>query len=129
MKKLLLGCLCLLFYTTQIFAQSRTVTGTVTAREDGTTIPAVSVSVRGTTTGTQTGVDGKYTIKAADGDVLLFSFLGYDTQSVVVKENVINVVLTLNSKQLGEVVVTGLGINKAKKNAGLRTNNRTERRN
>lgn len=118
MKKLLLGCLCLLFYTTQIFAQSRTVTGTVTAREDGTTIPAVSVSVKGTTIGTQTGVDGKYTIKAADGDVLLFSFLGYDTQSVVVKGNVINVVLTLNSKQLGEVVVTGLGINKAKKTLG-----------
>jgi TonB-linked SusC/RagA family outer membrane protein len=118
MKKLLLGCLCLLFYSAQIFAQTRTVTGTVTAREDGSTIPGVSVSVKGTTKGSQTGIDGKYTINAEDGAVLQFSFLGYNTQTVVVNKSIMNVTLTLNSTQLGEVVVTGLGINKAKKTLG-----------
>ncbi|MFD0792122.1 SusC/RagA family TonB-linked outer membrane protein [Mucilaginibacter litoreus] len=118
MKKLLLVCLCLLFYSAQIFAQTHTVTGTVTAREDGSTIPGASVTIKGTTTGTQTGVDGKYTINAPEGATLQFTFLGYDPQTVVVNKNIINVVLTLNSKQLGEVVVTGLGISKAKKTIG-----------
>jgi len=119
MKKLLLGCLCfLLLFTTQIFAQNRTVTGTVTAKEDGQPIPGVSVKIKGTTQGTQTGVDGKYSISVANGATLVFSFIGYNTQQIVVNNALINVVLITNSTQLGEVVVTGLGVNKAKKTLG-----------
>lgn len=119
MKKLLLGCLCLiLLLATQTYAQNRTVTGTVTAREDGQPIPGVTVTIKGTTQGTQTGTDGKYSISAANGATLVFSFLGYNTESVVADKALLNVVLTVNSRQLSEVVVTGLGINKAKKTLG-----------
>ncbi|MBB5395288.1 SusC/RagA family TonB-linked outer membrane protein [Mucilaginibacter sp. AK015] len=119
MKKILLICMCfLLLFKTQLFAQERTVSGTVTAKEDGQPIPGVTVKIKGTTIGMQTGTDGKYAIKAANGAVLTFSFLGYNEQQLTVNKDIINVVLTVNSRQLGEVVVTGLGINKAKKTLG-----------
>jgi hypothetical protein len=80
MKKLLLGCLCLLFYyNTNICTRAAPLPVRSPPGRTALPSPAVSVSVKGTTTGTQTNVDGKYTIKAADGDVLavLFSGLRY----------------------------------------------------
>jgi TonB-linked SusC/RagA family outer membrane protein len=100
------------------FAQNQTVTGTVTSQDEGLPIPGVTVKIKGSSQGTQTGTDGKYTMNVADGTTLIFSFIGYATQEVVVTKNIMNVVLILSSKQLGEIVVTGLGINKAKKTLG-----------
>ena len=68
MKKLLLVSLCFLMLSiTQVFAQNRTVTGTVTAKDDGLPIPGVTVKVKGTSNGTQTNSAGKYTLSNVPG--------------------------------------------------------------
>ncbi|TWJ04589.1 TonB-linked SusC/RagA family outer membrane protein [Mucilaginibacter frigoritolerans] len=116
MKKFLLLNLCiLLLATTRLFAQSHAVTGKVTGKDDGLPIPGVTVSIRGTTTGTQTNIDGKYTLNVSDGAVLVFSFIGYSSQTLTVSGNTLNVILSPSSQQLGEVVVTGaLGITRTR---------------
>lgn len=119
MKKNLLKCLFLLLLcVTQAYAQDRKVSGTVTGKDDGQPIPGVSVKIKGSTSGVQTGNDGKFSITAPEGAVLTFSFLGYTPQEIPANKATINVVLIVNNRQLGEVVVTGLGINKAKKTLG-----------
>ncbi len=120
MKKLLLVSLCfLMLCITQVFAQNRTVTGTVTAKEDGLPIPGVTVKVKGTSVGTQTNTAGKFTLSVPEGASLSFSFIGYETLTVTPTTGDIKVVLVLSSKQLGEVVVTGaLGIKKSDRETG-----------
>lgn len=101
------------------FAQSMKVTGTVTAADDKSGLPGVSVLIKGSTTGTQTNVDGGYSINASKGDVLQFSFIGYVTQSVTVgNQSAINVSLASDQRVLQEVVVTGLGRQKDEKAVG-----------
>ncbi|THF51308.1 SusC/RagA family TonB-linked outer membrane protein [Flavobacterium supellecticarium] len=91
--------------------QEKTVTGTVT--EGGLPLPGVSVVIKGTTQGTQTDMDGNYSIKAKQGQVLVFTFVGMETSSVTVgASNKINVALQSEAKQLNEVVVGALGIKK-----------------
>src|ERR1700727_1263284 len=108
MKKLLLVSLCfLMLCVTQVFAQDRTVTGTVTAKEDGLPIPGVTVKVKGTNVGTQTNTAGKFTLSVPQGGTLVFSFIGYQTLSVPVTGATMTVQLNLSSNTLGEVVVTG----------------------
>jgi TonB-linked SusC/RagA family outer membrane protein len=116
MKKLLLASLCfLLLSITQVFAQDRTVTGTVTAKDDGLPIPGVTVKVKGTTIGTQTGSNGKFTLTVPGGAILQFSFIGYATVDLPAKGGVINVSLSSASGNLGEVVVTGaLGLTRTR---------------
>ena len=110
MKKLLLASLCILLLSiTQVFAQNRTVTGTVTAQEDGLPLPGVSVRVKGSTVGTQTGANGKFTLSVPGNATLVFSFIGY----VATEKSagaVVNVALVASNRQLNEVVVTALGI-------------------
>src|SRR5579864_6341809 len=105
MKKLLLVSLCfLMLCITQVFAQNRTVTGTVTAQEDGLPIPGVTVKVKGTTNGTQTNVAGKYTLNGVPAcATLVFSFIGYNAVQIPAAKDVVNAVLTLSANQLGEV--------------------------
>ncbi|ESU29294.1 outer membrane protein [Flavobacterium limnosediminis JC2902] len=93
------------------FAQEKTVTGTVT--EGGLPLPGVSVVVKGTTRGTQTDMDGNYTIKAKTGEVLVFSFIGMtDATQTVGASNKINVAMAAESTALETVVVTAVGIKK-----------------
>jgi TonB-linked SusC/RagA family outer membrane protein len=108
---------------TQVFAQNRTVTGTVTAKDDGLPIPGVTVKIKGTNSGVQTGTNGKFTISVPSGGVLVFTFVGYATQERPVGTSTnLNVVLEPNSTQLGEVVVTGaLGIKTQAKQLGYAT--------
>ena len=105
----------LLAFTMQFsFAQEKTVTGVVS---DATgPLPGANVVVKGSTRGTQTDVDGKYSIKAKEGDVLLVTFLGYnDSQVKVGTANSYNVTIKEASNLLEEVLVTGaLGIQKKK---------------
>lgn len=91
------------------FAQEKTVTGVVT--EDGMPIPGVTVVVKGTTNGTQTDFDGKYSIKAKSGQVLEFSYIGLKTQSITVgSSSTVSVTMsTDDAVSLGEVVVIGYG--------------------
>jgi TonB-linked SusC/RagA family outer membrane protein len=109
MKKRLQGILTLfLALVVQIsFAQVNTVTGTVTD-EAGMSVPGVNVIVQGTNTGAQTDFDGKYSVAAVSGNVLVFSYVGFETQQKVVGTNsVINVTLAVDAAQLDEVILMG----------------------
>ncbi len=110
---------------TQVFAQSRTVTGTVTSKDDGLPIPGVTVKVKGTNVGTQTNTAGKFTLNVpASSTTLVFSFIGYETQQVAISGSVINAVLNVASNQLGEVVVTTtLGVKHQAKELGYAATN------
>lgn len=112
MKKQLLSCfflLCLL--TTQAFAQDRTVSGRVTDPETGGGLPGISVFVKGTTTGTTTDVDGKYSLSVPANAILVFKGVGFTEQEVVVgSQSVLDLQLTPDVTGLTEVVVTGYGI-------------------
>lgn len=91
------------------FAQEKTVSGTVS--EESGALPGVSVLVKGTTNGVETDFDGKYSIKAKVGDVLVFAYLGYNpVEKTVGSSSRINVVLKVNNEMLDEVVVTAFGI-------------------
>ncbi|MDH3649982.1 MAG: SusC/RagA family TonB-linked outer membrane protein [Saprospiraceae bacterium] len=117
MKKLFLPLLLLLFVVGFTSAQ-RTVTGTIT-NEDGEPLIGASVLVQGTTQGTVADFDGSYTLEVPEGGgTLVFSFTGYQEQSVELGvSNVIDIVLS-EGIELGEVVVTGLGIKREKKALG-----------
>jgi iron complex outermembrane recepter protein len=120
MKKILLVCALLMLAK---IASAQTVTGKVTAQQDGAPIPGVSVVVKGTTEGTTTDANGDYTLRLTTSDpVLVFSFIGFTTQEVqAAGKTVIDVSLAEDITQLGEVVVTALGISREKKSLGFAT--------
>lgn len=102
--------LLLAFIVHLTFAQQKMVSGTVTD-QDGIPLPGVNILVKGTTTGTQTDFDGKYSISASSGQVLLFTYLGQTpTSKTVSNQSVINVQMKEDAEALQEVVVTALGI-------------------
>ena len=99
-----------MFISSMTFAQVSTITGTVTDGSTGEGLPGVSVIVKGTTNGTATDLDGKFTIDVPNGETLLFSYIGYQSQQIVVTEaGVINVALQTDTENLDEVVVIGYG--------------------
>lgn len=121
MQKVLLStCMCLLIAWGNVSAQNRTVTGKVTSGEDGSPLPGVNVVIKGTATGTVTDVSGEYAISAPqEGGVLVFSFIGLTSQEIEIgQRNVIDVSLSQDVTQLGEVVVTAIGIEREKKALG-----------
>jgi len=120
MKKLILSLFVFLFAAGAAMAQERIITGTVKGKDDGSPIPGVSVKVKGTSNGAATKSDGTYSISvAADAEALEFSSIGYVKQEVVIGSGtVINVSLVQDSKVLGEVVVTALGISKSARSIG-----------
>jgi len=96
-----------------VFAQSREVTGVVTSADDGLSIPGVSVIIKGTTIGTTTDFDGKYTISVpADAKVLQFSFVGMKYVEMPITSNTINVVMESETVGMDEVVVMGYTVRK-----------------
>ncbi|MCD0471224.1 VWA domain-containing protein [Flavobacterium sp. JAS] len=93
-------------------AQEKTITGTI-SDESGLALPGANVQIQKTKKVATTGFDGKYTIQAQKGDVLLFSYIGFQNQTKTVGDkNIINVVLHENNQSLQEVVVTALGTSK-----------------
>ena len=99
-----------------IFAQDRVVTGRVTDSKDNTGVPGVTVTPKGTKTGTQTSADGSYRITVGPGvTTLVFTSIGYATQEVdITGKSTADVVLAITNAQLGEVVVTGYGTSRKK---------------
>lgn len=101
----------LLFASAAAFAQGRVVTGTVTSGDDGLPLPGASVVVKGTTIGTATDLDGKFSLSVPQGNnVLVVSFTGFSAQeSSIGNRSVVDVVLQADVASLGEVIVTGYG--------------------
>ena len=111
MRKILLLGLMLFLVNAMAFAQGRVITGTVTSTEDGMGVPGATVLVKGTTIGTATDIDGKYSINVPAGsNVLVFTFVGLTSQEVNIgNRSTINVALESDVTALSEVIVTGYG--------------------
>tara|TARA_R110002012_G_scaffold321471_2_gene549413 strand:- start:48091 stop:51270 length:3180 start_codon:yes stop_codon:yes gene_type:complete len=103
------------------WAQDRTVSGTV-VDEDGP-LPGVNVIVKGTTIGTTTDLDGNYKLSvSSDAEALLFTYIGFEKMEVAIgSKSVIDVTLQPDVQQLGEVVVTALGVSREKRSIGYST--------
>ncbi len=103
--------LFLLSLSSLAFAQSKTVTGTVTDESDGGALPGATIRIEGTTTGTATDFEGQFSLSVNDGDVLIVSFVGYTEKRIeVAGRTVINIALSPSLSQLQEVVVIGYGV-------------------
>lgn len=98
----------------------RSINGTVTAAADELPLVGVTVMVKGTTTGTVTDTDGNYQVDAAESDILVFSYLGYETQEIAVgNQTRIDVKLAEGAIVTNEVVVTALGLTREEKSLGF----------
>jgi TonB-linked SusC/RagA family outer membrane protein len=111
MKRILLYCFAMGFacYT---WAQERTISGTVVSTEDGTALPGVNVLLKGTSIGTVTDAEGKYSLAISGQEgTLIFSFIGLQTKEIPIGDaTVIPVQMATDARQLAEVVVTGVGV-------------------
>ncbi len=112
-----LGLLFLLLSYGIVQAQSITIQGVVSS--DDIPLPGVSIIIKGTNKGVVTDFDGQYLINANQGDILKFSYIGYENLEVKVKENKnINVNLIEDVNQLDEVIVIGYGTSKKEELTG-----------
>jgi len=108
------------------FAQTKTISGTVTSADDGSALPGVTVQVKGTTNGTITDYNGKYSLilNLKQGNTLVFSFVGMGTHEILIgSSNTIDVAMKSSSQSLNQVVITALGISREKKSLGYATQN------
>jgi Ca-activated chloride channel family protein len=113
--KALLQLFAIVFFTIQLNAQQINISGVV-LDNSGMPLPGVNIIEKGTSNGTQSNFDGKYTITAKTGGTLAFSYVGFTTFEKKIKKNIsiLNVTLKQDAAQLDEVVVTGYGIKKEK---------------
>ncbi len=96
--------------TSHLMAQERTVTGTVVSASDGEPLVGVSVQVKGSSNGSITDIDGNYSVNTSQGETLVYSYVGFLTQEVVVgAQPVIDIRLEDDNKSLEEIVVIGYG--------------------
>jgi len=99
-----------LMSTSAVYAQEVIVNGKVIDAQTNESIPGANVIVKGTTIGTITDIDGAYELNAPSDAILVFSFIGFESQEVPLKgKKILNVSLTLDSEQLDEVVAIGYG--------------------
>ena len=108
-----------------LMAQTKEISGTVTSADDGGLIPGVSVSVKGTTLGTITDMDGAFRLKVPqDAKTLTFSFVGMASQDVAIgTQSTFKIKLSSENISVDEVVVTALGISRDKKSLGYSSQN------
>jgi len=119
MKKLFLVMVLVCTTMLQLFAQNRQISGKVTSSDDGSGLPGVSVSIKGTSKGVTTDNAGNYRLSISDGTSLVFSFVGYKSQTISIgNRSVVDVVLTAENQQLSEVVVVGYGVQKRQEFTG-----------
>ncbi|KGO94403.1 TonB-dependent receptor [Flavobacterium subsaxonicum WB 4.1-42 = DSM 21790] len=113
MKMKLAGFALILFSVCTVNAQSVTVKGEITSKDDGLGLPGASVVVKGTSNSAATDIDGSYSITANANDVLVFSYIGFTPQEIKVGTNTtLNVVLVSEATTLDDVVVIGYGTQK-----------------
>ena len=109
MKTFLISVLITLLFPSMLLAQS-TVSGTVTEEATNLPVPGVNVLIKGTSTGTTTDFDGKYSINVNTGDILVFSYIGFTTQEITYNGQAsLNVALAEDAAKLDEVVIVGYG--------------------
>ncbi len=116
MKRLLLFIALFQVCSFALLAQGVTVTGTVTD-ESGETVPGATVLLKGTSTGTVTDIEGNYSLSVNDvnNDVLVISFIGYQTMEVpVAGQTALDVIMRTDVTELEEIVVVGYGVQKKK---------------
>ncbi len=98
---------------------NKTVSGVVISASDNQPLIGVSVLVKGTSTGTMTDIDGKYSLNVKSGSTIIFSYIGYVKQEIsTTGKNVINVTMKEDAQALDEVVVIGYGVQKKKLSTG-----------
>ncbi|MBK5720855.1 TonB-dependent receptor [Dysgonomonas sp. Marseille-P4677] len=115
LRRSLLVFTCLLLVSiANIYAQTKTITGMVTD-VGGEPLIGVSVQVEGTSIGTVTDIDGKYSISVQNGNVIEFTYIGMQSQKIIVaSQSVVNIVMQDNATMLTETVIIGYGTAKAK---------------
>lgn len=119
LSKQLLFLAIICFCSITIFAQKGEVTGTVTDANDGTTLPGATIVIKGTIQGAITDIDGKYTIDVEPNQVLVFTYVGFTSQELIVQPNTtVNVALQSSALSLEGVVVIGYGTVKKKDATG-----------
>ncbi len=102
------------------FAQNRTLNGSVVSANDQASIPGVSIRLKGSSKGTTSNAEGKFSIQVGDNAILQFSMIGFETKEVAVgSQSTLQVALLTDEKQLQEVVVTALGIKKDVRKIGV----------
>jgi TonB-dependent SusC/RagA subfamily outer membrane receptor len=117
-KFLLLLWGILLLLGNQLYAQDASITGKVTD-DSGSALPGVNITVKSSTSGTTTDVQGNYSLQVKQGATLIYSFIGFASKEVIVgNQSVINVTLAAGPNQLSEVVVTALGTVREKRSLG-----------
>ncbi len=110
MKTFLNSLLLLTFLIPATIFGQTTVTGTVTDEANALPLPGVNIVIKGTTTGASTDFDGNYSIIANQGDVIVFSYIGYATKEITFNgESPLNVTLTEDAGQLDEIILIGYG--------------------
>jgi TonB-linked SusC/RagA family outer membrane protein len=111
--KILLVLVLLVFSNHVTWGQSKKISGTVISQEDGTPMGGVSVTKKGSEVGTQTSKDGKYSISADKGDILIFTSIGFAKMEITVgASDMLNIKMQSDEADLGEVVVVGYGTQK-----------------
>lgn len=116
MKKFFFSMIVCLLALTQVYAQ-RTVSGRITD-DTGEGLPGVNVLIKGTTTGTQTDIDGNYRLSVEDDAILVFSYVGFESQEINVGTRTVIDVTMGGATELQEVVVVGYGESTTKKLTG-----------
>jgi TonB-linked SusC/RagA family outer membrane protein len=120
MKKFILLVLCLITGIGLAYAQTRQITGTVVSADDGEPVIGASVSVPGTSVGTITDIDGKFSVSVSTSvRTLTVSYVGMKTLTAdITSTTVLSIVLASDTQALDEVVITALGISREKKSLG-----------
>ena len=110
MKTFMNSLTLLVFLIPSVMWTQTTVSGTVTDQANALPLPGVNIIIKGTATGTTTDFDGKYSVNAKNGDVLMFSYVGFKQQEIIYKgQSSLNVVLIEDTAQLDEIVLIGYG--------------------
>lgn len=104
--------LTVLLSSAMVFSQEKTITGKITD-SNGLALPGVNISLKGTTIGTVSNIDGEYSIGASSENLIVFSFIGHTTQEILVgNQSTINVIMMEDALSVDEVVVVGYGVKK-----------------
>jgi len=111
-----------MLFASGAMAQQLTVSGKIVDSDDNLPLPGVTIVEKGTTNGTVSDIDGNYSLTVPEGSLLVFSYVGYETQEIVATSIVLNVEMTITSEMLEEVLVIGYGTQKKTDKTGAVAN-------